>query len=1086
MSNTLVQNGVKELYDNLKKISFEGTIEIKKSWFSNSSFSIFFDKILKSESFNFDIENYTNLSAYGETFSITGTSTLPLIGDVKMLLKINHDHQSKNTTIDASIETLSEKQITFKEIAGSFGLNIHGFPDIEISKLDMKAGITNKSVDISAIFKSNLEITIAGNKFEIENTHMNISYADNEYSGSIHGMFSLDNVSFSVNASSQSHGWEFTCKSDDTVELDSIITVLLHKSGLSIDSSLPSIQLKDTSIQWNTSGEGFNIAAKIESDSKINLGVTSLTLKGLDFDITHSEGKTTGNIKGSTDIGQIKIDVNYDLSKGAIIDADLGTVNISRIAETLCGENLLDKIGLPSGFPDFELKNCKLQLSAQDSSAIISSDLEGYGMSVFELKKVDGKWGFIFAAVIDDDFKFQKIAGFLKPIDSFNFSDSALVVSTINADKFQVPGKPDLSGEVTKGLNFLMNLSMNDCSELEQIQKILHLHIYVLKIHLAVGADGSALMEGMFDGSFSLVEGVTLTKTGLRVRLQSGNLIFSLVVAVSVDIGDKLLFTGEMAVQPNGASLAATMQGEWHKPFGVNGLTLSDVALAVGISGQGIPTVGIAGSVEVKNLEGELAVLFNSQAPQQSALKLAFNEFYVKTVLELCDENILDAIPDKLEVVLDSGYKDVEIYVVPTTTQIGELKYEQGFRAKGSVDLLGWDAMTDMEIDPSNGITAIGKMDPISLGSIFKLEGAEDKKNPQFELDLNLKKQKAIIAGSVSFLGLNKYSIFADISPQGAVFSIYQKIYNVIELALNDCNLNKTGFKAAGNIKFGIDKIGPVKVAGITILDKINLNTNLNMSASINIDNNFSMKLNGSLKVLGHSLPSIDFSINVAPSDFKDVLYSLIKEIEKMLGDSFNKIWKDIEEWANSIKDGVVEFSGDVASVAKHAFNASEHAAVAAYKVLDKGADEIAHGLKDTYKLGDHAVAGILKGAGFTANEVASALKSAYGLGDKAVTAVLKGVGYSANEIAGALKSVYGLGGDAVAGILKGAGYSIGVVGGVLKGTFNYSTKQAGKVLQGAGYAANQIKDWGGDAIDWIGGAGKAVEKVAKKIFKGW
>jgi hypothetical protein len=1038
----------------------------------------------------------------------------------------------------------SNQQVPISDIAVSFGLNTKGFPDVSLTKFNLSTNIKSKSVDISAGFSSNLTFNIGKTQFELSQADFQMSYADSKCNGKIEGQFAIGDVPFSVSAATQANGWEFNGSANDKISLDSLASGLLKSSGISINSSLPEITLNQASIQWSTGDGGFNVLAQVESDSKINLGVTSLSLKGLDLDITHTNGKTTGYIKGTVYIGQIKFDVNYDFNKGPVIDANLGTVNISKIAETLCGENLLNNIGLPSGFPDFELNNCEIELSAQDASATITADLKGYAKAIFELKKSEGKWGFVFAAVISSDFKFQNLAGFLKPIDVLNFKDSALVISTLNDDSFLVPEVPGLTGEITKGLNFLMNLSMNDCSELQEIHKILHLHINTLKVHMAVGADESALLEGLFDGAFTLVDGVTLTKTGLRIRLQSGNVIFSLVLSVSVDIGDKLLFTGEMAVEPNGVSMAATMQGDWHKPFGVNGLTLSDVALEVGISGEGIPTVGIAGKVQVKNLEGELAVLFNSEAPQQSALKLAFNEFYIKTVLELCDEKILDAIPDEFEVVLDSGYSDVEIYVVPTTTQIGELKYEQGFRAKGSVDILGWDAMTDMEIDPSEGITAIGEMDSLNLLNVLKLEGTEDQKNPKFDLELRLDKQKALIAGSVSFLGLTKYAVYANIGSKGAIFSIYEKLYEIVELALDNCSINKNGFSAAGNISFGIDSLGPIKVAGITIIHKIKIDTKLNMEASIAIDSGFAMHLNGSMEILGYSLPSINLNINAAPSDFKAVYNSLIQELESLISKAFNQIWKNVEEWANAVKDGVIEFSGDVASVAKDAFNASEQAAVAAYKVLDKGVDEIATGLKDVYDLGDDAVAGVLKeagfaadeitsalksvyglgdnavtavlksvgyganeiafalnsvyglgdatiagvlkGAGFAANEITSALKSVYGLSDNAVTAVLKSVGYGANEIASVLNSVYGLGDAAVAGVLKGAGYSADAVGGALKSAFNFSTEQAGKVLEGVGYAANQIKDWGGDAISWIGGTGETVGKAVKKIFHGW
>jgi hypothetical protein len=978
------------------------------------------------------------------------------------------------------------QEVACADITDTFGLNFNGFPDIALTDFRFTAGITGKSIDLVAGFSSDLAFDLGGTDFCLTKTAFQMNYAEGKCAGSITGDFAIDNVGFVVSASSVADGWQFKGQTENPIALTSMVSSLLSKAGITVDASLPAIDLAGTNVEWNPGSSSYAIVAQIRSKSTIDLGVTSLSLKGLDLDIKRTQGKTIATIKGVADISSMSFAVNYDLAKGPIISADLGTVNISKMAETFCGSNLMGEIGLPGGIPNFKLDNCKIDISAVDKSAVVTADLAGYGNSAFALRKSGSGWGFVFAAVTGPDFRFESLVSVLKPIDALDFQGTALVVSTMDIDSFTVRSAPRLSGEISKGLNFLMNLSMRNNAVLGQIQQLLNLHIDELKVHMAVGADGSALLEGLIDGSFTLIDGITLTKSGLRIKLQSGNIIFGLFVKVAVNIGDKLLFTGEMAVQPNGADLSATMQGDWNKPFGVQGLALSNVALTVGMSAEAIPTVGIAGHVQVQDFDGELAVLFNSLAPQQSALKLAFSEFYIKTVLELCDKSIMDAIPDEMEVVLDSGYKDVEIYLVPTTTQIGELKYEQGFRAKGSVDILGWDAMTDMEIDPAKGITAVGKMDSLNLLNVFTLQGSGDKKDPEFQLALRLDEQKALIAGAVSFLGLNKYAVYADISSVGAVFSIYQKIYSVIELALENCSLNKSGFNASGNILFGIGSLGPIKVAGVTVLDKIKINTNLAMSTLLDIKDSFSMALNGSLTVLGYSLPSIHLSLNVAPKDFEDVLSQLLDKIESLLADCFNQIWKTVEEWANAVKDGLVEFSDDVASVAKVAFNATEDAAVAAYKILDKGVDEIAQGLKDAYKLGDEAVTTVLKGAGYAANEVAGALKSVYGLGDQAVTTVLKGAGYTVNEIAGALKSVYKLADSAAAKILKGAGYAVGEVGSALESAYNISTKAAGKVLEGAGYAAKEIKNWGGDAIDWIGGAGKTVVNTIKKIFKGW
>ena len=68
--------------------------------------------------------------------------------------------------------------------------------------------------------------------------------------------------------------------------------------------------------------------------------------------------------------------------------------------------------------------------------------------------------------------------------------------------------------------------------------------------------------------------------------------------------------------------------------------------------------------------------------------------------------------------------------------------------------------------------------------------------------------------------------------------------------------------------------------------------------------------------------------------------------------------------------------------------------------------------------------------------------------------------------------------------------YGVNEVGNAVKSIYLLGTAQAGRVLESVGYAGNEIKKWGGSAINWIGNstkkAAKTVAKAVKKIFKGW
>jgi hypothetical protein len=355
--------------------------------------------------------------------------------------------------------------------------------------------------------------------------------------------------------------------------------------------------------------------------------------------------------------------------------------------------------------------------------------------------------------------------------------------------------------------------------------------------------------------------------------------------------------------------------------------------------------------------------------------------------------------------------------------------------------------------------------------------------------------------------------------------------------------------KGAAGINLDVNThVGPIKIAGVEITPKISIDVGVHAALAIVISKHgFAAGVEAGFHYKGLNR-SFTATIRVVPKDLEHLAEMLLKHLVAAIEKILEALYKDVGKYLEDVGNKAITFTEEagkaVGHALKNAYKKSAQEAVHLMKganmaVHDVGhalqsgyglagddatklmkeagyvADEVADALEAVYGLGDEVVAGMLSGAGFAAGEVASALKSVYGLGDVAVTGllkgagfaahdvalalksvyglgdisvagVLKGAGFAAGEIASALKTVYGIGGDAVAGVLKGAGFAVDAVGGALKDTFNYTTKQAGKALEGVGFAANQIKGWGGDAIDWVGGAGKNIINVGKKIIHGW
>ncbi|WP_230389660.1 hypothetical protein [Vibrio nitrifigilis] len=974
-----------------------------------------------------------------------------------------------------------EQSVTLADLTSGFGVNFTGFPAATLTDVNLTGDIDKKTVELTANSATNLTFSIDGITLDLTETTIEISDVAGQCTGTIGGEVSIDDVALSVTGAATEDGWSLSGTTDQAISFKSIVLSIFSTVHLTVDDALPDISLKSTRMSWASDSDTLAFKAVIATESSINLGIASLSLQGLTVEINRAKGKTTGTIQGDITLGSLTVAIDYDLSKGTDFSTSLGTVSLSKLIKTLCGHDLLQTLALPERIADFTLDNTHMEINLDSGYADITADVDGYGSILLKISKDGSDWGFIFAAVTGDDFHFSHISSALKPIDSLNFQDTTLILSSMQSTGVTVRESPKLTTDVTKGLSFLMSLSMNNNADLKKIKNALKLNIDSLVTTLAIQSDDNVTLEGEFGGSYDLGAGITLTKTGLSMQLLSGNVIFSVDLQAAVDIGEILTFTGKLSVEVNGVTLAATLLGDWDRPFGVRGLTLSNLALEVGISDEAIPDVGITGTVSVNNLSGRIAVLFNSEAPQQSALNLAFSEFDIKAIFEMCDPAIIKAMPSELVALLDSGYHNVDIYVVPTTTQIGGITFDEGFRAKGTIDILGWDASTDIDIDPAKGIKAKGQMEPVNLLNIFTLEGAGTSAYPEFDLVLSLEQQKATIAGAISFLGLNRYAINGQFSSAGFSFSISEMLFGVVQLALSHCILNKKMFNADGYILFGIKAIGPIYIRSVKVLDKIPINTDLTMNASLTIESGFKLSLDGQLKVAGYGLPALSLTLSEAPSDFKAVFDHLVEHITKSVTKSFDKIWDTIDAWATSISTRGLEFSGDVAEVAKEVFNATEQEMIHASRQLNRDVDEVATGLKEVYQLGDKATSKALKEANYAAKDVAGAMESVYKLSGKETVYVLHQAGYAAEDVAGAMSSVYHFSSDVTADALKQAGYAVDDVGNALKSTYNLSTKLAGKALQQAGYAVNDIKNWGGDATNWIKGAGKTISRMFKR-----
>ncbi len=109
------------------------------------------------------------------------------------------------------------------------------------------------------------------------------------------------------------------------------------------------------------------------------------------------------------------------------------------------------------------------------------------------------------------------------------------------------------------------------------------------------------------------------------------------------------------------------------------------------IGGQFQIAHNVACGLRVGDFEGVAAVRFDTANPSKSMVAVAFNQLYLIDIFNtFCPPAILRAIPQEITTtVLNIGFENVSIYIVPQPTNIGELYFEQGITLEGTMNFWG-------------------------------------------------------------------------------------------------------------------------------------------------------------------------------------------------------------------------------------------------------------------------------------------------------------------------------------------------------------------------------------------------------------
>jgi hypothetical protein len=366
----------------------------------------------------------------------------------------------------------------------------------------------------------------------------------------------------------------------------------------------------------------------------IDVGFQQLTISDVVLDFTYPKGgPVSGSFGGTIAFSDVaKLSMRYDIPGNFVVRGTFPLIKFTEILSKLCNLPLF----LPDSFDlTFERSSVLIQKMGENFVFQLATRLEDIGSFALEVRKATGdQWGFALGGDISGLAALPGLSA-LAPFDSFiGLEALMLVVSSLDAPSgFQFPdfanfNAPSLGNQnirlpaqasgLTRGLNFYARLSTTNSDGFRALANYLGIALNgTVGITIAVSLPDPLTNSKLFlSVSEEIQKGTTLVGE-LGGLLQGSDVGVFLTAVVTTQVQSQpLKFTVTAAVLDDGVLISGTVQGTIQ--FGP--VQLSNLALVIGMDFEGIPSLGIAATLDISNFDTALALFFDSADPAKSLL----------------------------------------------------------------------------------------------------------------------------------------------------------------------------------------------------------------------------------------------------------------------------------------------------------------------------------------------------------------------------------------------------------------------------------------------------------------------------------
>lgn len=545
-------------------------------------------------------------------------------------------------------------------VDASFSIDYSNLSDISVSFASFTVGMPDLKWKV---WDNHFEIDSILCYFRIDNplsTYTDEDYA-RKFTVTVYGKLEIENVPFNVYASN-SDGYVVYAElaEKQTLPLKSIMETYAPGIPAPSDLSISTFRVGIAPMK----AYSFALAMAAEPNPWIiPIGPTSLTVSDVSMNFTYpTGGSISGAVSGTISIGDfVKTSITYDIPGNIMIRSLFPKVTLNQIVGALTNQSL----AVPDEF-NLTFTNSSILMQKQGNNYIfqLATVIDNTNTVALQVQKVTNDWGVAFGV----DMTSIRLSGlpglsFLKAFeDIFPMDNLLMVVSSFDGPTFQFPDLtkfnnpvlatkgiklPKQANTLVAGLNVYAQWHINTSDPKQQLlQKFLGLDPS-LGITLQVGKNPEAFSK-LFLSYNTQIQGHPFS-CQFGGQVMDGSVGIFLTGSITVDIqGHPQTFDVTLLFVENGAFISATMKGQTAIDFEV--FKLSNLALEIGINWEGIPSLGVAGTIDVSTFESSIAVFFDSAEPQKSLVAGAVSDLSLKDILDALTGN---TIPSEIDSVLE-------------------------------------------------------------------------------------------------------------------------------------------------------------------------------------------------------------------------------------------------------------------------------------------------------------------------------------------------------------------------------------------------------------------------------------------------